>query len=170
MSVHRIPRCRAGRTLYMWEGSKKCKILGGRKYFTRVSKCKKGSLHRWQRVRRCTRSVVIRAGRINYKTGHGYTKVRAVKQANEGGYGTCTGTLYYGKGNRWHKNAVNGKYRCHNWSWGDSWRGQRKMCYCVAKRVRIIKSVWEGTRTYCKGTVRYGRRSRYVFRKMNGAY
>merc|ERR1712151_230960 len=42
------PRCVSGRSIYMWEGAKKCNILGGRKWYQKVAKCKKGSLHKWQ--------------------------------------------------------------------------------------------------------------------------
>lgn len=66
LAISRVPRCRVGSTFYLWEGPKKCAILGGRKAFRRQQKCKKGSLHRWQKVRRCTRPAVIKAGKFNY--------------------------------------------------------------------------------------------------------
>lgn len=70
LAIKRAPRCKAGDTIYMWEGAKKCAIVGGRKVFTGISRCKKGTLHKWQKVRRCTKSVVIKAGKVNYLAHH----------------------------------------------------------------------------------------------------
>jgi hypothetical protein len=75
LSVHRVPRCSIGGSIYMWEGTTKCKILGGRKIFSTLSKCKSGSNHKWQKVKRCTRPEVIKAGKVNYgKAGNAADK------------------------------------------------------------------------------------------------
>jgi hypothetical protein len=73
----------------MWEGEKKCEIVGGRKAEMEFQKCKVGSLHKWQKVRRCTKAVQIDAEAVDYKaTVHhfaqpveGGVKVNATKVA-----------------------------------------------------------------------------------------
>lgn len=75
LALHKVPRCRVGDDIYMWEGEKKCEIVGGRKAFMSFQKCKVGTLHKWQKVRRCTKAVQIQAEQVDYTTGEGLKKV-----------------------------------------------------------------------------------------------
>lgn len=47
LATSTVPRCQVGRAIYMWSGSKTCKILGGKKVNQRIAKCKAGYAHKW---------------------------------------------------------------------------------------------------------------------------
>jgi len=60
LTSSRVPRCQVGRSIYMWAGSKTCKVLGGRLTYRKLAKCKSGTAHKWRKVTRCTGGEIYR--------------------------------------------------------------------------------------------------------------
>lgn len=88
LAVHSIPRCKSGEEYFMWEGVHKCSIIGGRKVFKMMSKCKVGSLHKFQKVKRCTREEIIKPGKFKYDDDKG---TKPAKGGNTNGGNTNGG-------------------------------------------------------------------------------
>lgn len=65
LQSNEVPRCQVGKQVYMWNGERSCKILGGRKIRQKLFKCKSGSNHKWRLVTRCTGGDIYRPQKLN---------------------------------------------------------------------------------------------------------
>jgi hypothetical protein len=83
--------------------------------------------------------------------------------ANEHGTCRCTGTIWYGKHNRWtSKSGRTGTTGCNNGVFGDPYGGTVKECRCEAATPKGTYCAREGGSCTCTGTIWYGKHNRWT--------
>ena len=68
LTSKRVPRCKVGKSIYMYTDHEGCKWLGGRKVYQKRIRCKVGKEHQWRKMTKCTYYYSKRGG-LNYHTG-----------------------------------------------------------------------------------------------------